>query len=124
MTITAFRSALTLPTRLIYVERTDDPALDGKLRAIADRIQGNPFDAVSVDAVADACHDSGSNRSSKFWRAYAAEIRNPEPTSWPVRTCPVCGSEVLPAQRGILRINCPACSPFAIRKLANMRGFL
>lgn len=124
MSITTFRSALTLPTRLIYVERTDDPGLDGKLRAIADRLQGNPFDVMSISAVADACQESGSRRSAQFWRAYAAEIRNPEPTNWPVRICPVCGAEVLPAMRGIPRINCPVCNPFAIRKLANKRGWL
>ncbi len=104
--------------RVIYVERTEDLGLAGRLRAIADRLQGNAYDSLTASAMADTCEEEGAVRSTAYWRGYAAEMRVPTPEEWPVRQCPACGIEVLPAAVGVLRINCPACDPFTVRKAA------
>lgn len=102
--------------RIVYTERVKDLALSGRLRAIADREQGDLWDPMAVREIAETCEESGAERSGAFWRGYAAEADETAPVHWPVRTCPTCGAAVVPAVIGAVRIVCPVCQPFSIRE--------
>lgn len=103
--------------RIVYTERVNDMALSGRLRAIADREQGDIWNPLTVREMAETCEENGSCRSAAFWRGYAAEADETAPAHWQVRTCPTCGAVVVPAVVGALRIVCPVCRPFAVREM-------
>lgn len=101
---------------IVYTERTDDQALSGRLRAIADRVQGNLWNPITVREIAKTCEGAGAMGSAHFWRGYAAEAEKSDPAPWSVRTCPVCGARVVPATLSVLRLFCPVCDPFRVRE--------
>jgi len=104
------------PQRVVLTERTDDNRLSGRLRAIADRAQGNLYDAMTARDIAAACKAAGTLASMRFWRGYADEAERNDPEPYPIRHCPVCRAAIVPAAVGVLRVNCPACDPFTVRE--------
>lgn len=106
-----------LPEHLVvYTERTEDLALSGRLRAIADRDQGDLWEPLTVREIAETCEEAGAVRSAEFWRGYMTEAECADPAPYPVRTCPICGARVVPAALGALRLICPVCDPFTVRE--------
>jgi hypothetical protein len=101
--------------RTIYTERTADHALSGRLRAIADRAIGDLWEPMTVLDIALSCKIAGSLDSALFWRSYAQEAGKAIPDPWPIRRCPVCRSEIVPAAIGVLHVVCPVCQPFTVR---------
>jgi len=99
--------------RMVYCERTDDPRLEGRLRAIADRAQGTLDDPLTARALAEACEKACGGVGAAFWRAYTEEVEHP--TDWPIRQCDICRAEVVPAVLGTPRVLCPTCRPLCVR---------
>lgn len=99
--------------RMVYCERTDDPRLGGRLRAIADRAQGTLDDPLTARALAEACEKACGSVGAAFWHAYVEEVESP--SDWPIRRCDICRAEVVPAALGAYRVLCPICRPLYVR---------